>query len=492
MMLHLRTLGQSVKRGQVWCLGFSPVVTFNFQESKLIIDTIQVDASLIFGASNISDTRGKLLFYCSGFYLFESYGSLMEYPNGNWDSINVPLGTKWRDDQHGGSLYNQMSLILPKSKNTYYVFTTGMSDLAFDDLDQGKDFRFDVLSYSVVDMDGNDGKGKIVSKNNILVQNERLSRCKMTAVQHANGRDWWLVKPHNEKHQFFIFRVTPDSIYGPFVQTLNLPDATEPSANGQSCFSPDGNWYAHTQYADRGVYVNRFDRCTGLMEFYHFYPIIASDTTQSNVSRGLNFSANSQALYSCTYYEIYQASIQDTTQPLLSVFTPDSLQLTQSNAGYHTMQLAPNNKIYVGNANGIQKYMTYIDSPDNEGMACAVRFHGLYQPYTNIVTPPNMPYFGLGAIANSLCDTVGKLNDQDVVVYPNPVGPNLHVYIPKPMNSTVQLALYNLLGQRVAVWKEVLDSKQEVKMSLPELATGIYTLDIICDSEEYVRKLVVE
>jgi hypothetical protein len=103
-----------------------------------------------------------------------------------------------------------------------------------------------------------------------------------------------------------------------------------------------------------------------------------------------------------------------------------------------------------------------------------------------------MPYFGLGAITNSVCDTVGKPSDDDVVVYPNPANSSLHVYIPKPTNSEAKLVLYNLLGQRVMIWKGRLDSKQEVLINLPALATGLYTLDIICEGEEYVRKLVVE
>jgi hypothetical protein len=99
---------------------------------------------------------------------------------------------------------------------------------------------------------------------------------------------------------------------------------------------------------------------------------------------------------------------------------------------------------------------------------------------------------GRFAELNSVCDTVGKLSDDEVVIYPNPANSSLHVYIPKPTNSEAKLVLYNLLGQRVMIWDGVLDSKQEVQVNLPSLATGLYTLDIICDGEEYVRKLVVE
>jgi hypothetical protein len=60
-------------------------------------------------------------------------------------------------------------------------------------------------------------------------------------------------------------------------------------------------------------------------------------------------------------------------------------------------------------------------------LACNVKFKGLYQPYTNISNPPNMPNYGLGKIPNSPCDTIKPPGIQvsEIKIYPNPVSDKL-------------------------------------------------------------------
>jgi hypothetical protein len=181
---------QEHKRNNIWAVGYVPAVLIDFKDT-IKIDTTKVKKGLSFGASNISDTTGNLLFFCNGFFIAEIFRLLMQ----DGDSINTPLGLKLLEYYHNDGFWDQMSIILPKKGNTYYVFTTGMSDWAFDAWkkpDPPFDFRFDVLSYHIVDMDANNGKGKVVERNKILMQEARLSHNRMSAVRHANGRDWWL------------------------------------------------------------------------------------------------------------------------------------------------------------------------------------------------------------------------------------------------------------------------------------------------------------
>jgi hypothetical protein len=57
----------------------------------------------------------------------------------------------------GGGIFDQTSIILPKKDNTYYVFSTGMSDSVANNYINHVYSEFDVLNYSVVDMDSNAG-----------------------------------------------------------------------------------------------------------------------------------------------------------------------------------------------------------------------------------------------------------------------------------------------------------------------------------------------
>jgi hypothetical protein len=200
-LVFITLFGQEINRNRNWVVGYSPTLVFNFKNDVNIDTLLKGGPSLSFGASCISNLQGNLQFFCNGFYVYDNDGWPIDYPDGNWDSINCPLGTKLRSYYGGDGFWNQASIILPKKNNSYYIFTTGMSDWAFDAWkkpDPPFDFRFDVLSYHIVDMDANNGKGKVVERNKILMQEARLSHNRMSAVRHANGRDWWLIKPHKE------------------------------------------------------------------------------------------------------------------------------------------------------------------------------------------------------------------------------------------------------------------------------------------------------
>jgi hypothetical protein len=203
----LSILGQEIKRNNNWTVGASPAVNINFSSNGfLIIDTFfnaynqLPQPKLAFGGSNISDTNGNLMLMCNGYVIFNKLG----YAIKNWEDINCPNGTLLRQDG-SWDIWTQMSTILPKSGNQYYVFTSGMSDKAFTSWKWGTTqdaLYFDHLCYHVVDTDANNGEGEVISKNNMLLQDAFLSHDRMVCVQHGNGKDWWLVKPHKKLHKF--------------------------------------------------------------------------------------------------------------------------------------------------------------------------------------------------------------------------------------------------------------------------------------------------
>ena len=157
----LTALGQEIKRSNFWIIGSQPVVKYNFNNS-LQIDTV-INTSLssspycILSASSsvVSDTNGQLLFFSNGFILYDSKGYAMD--SGIY--VNCPQG-KVLANYYGMSPFDQTSIILPKKGNTYYVFSAGMSDSVANNYINHIKTEFDVLNYSVVDMDSNGGLGK--------------------------------------------------------------------------------------------------------------------------------------------------------------------------------------------------------------------------------------------------------------------------------------------------------------------------------------------
>ncbi|GBL35094.1 hypothetical protein EMGBS15_06890 [Filimonas sp.] len=136
--------------------------------------------------------------------------------------------------------------------------------------------------------------------------------------------------------------------------------------------------------------------------------------------------------------------------------------------------------------------MSYIAYPNKRGVdagLCQLCFH---TQNNNALSPPNMPNYELGALKGSSCDTIGKLQSERIVIYPNPVSSSVYVFIPLPMNTKLKASLYDMLGQRIATWNEILNSKQEAELKLNHVAIGMYTLRIEAGGERYVSKLVVE
>ncbi|QLH45308.1 MAG: hypothetical protein HWD58_06670 [Bacteroidota bacterium] len=100
------------------------------------------------------------------------------------------------------------------------MFNVGMSDSVANNYINSIFTEFDVLSYCVVDMDSNQGKGKVILKDKILSDKQHYYNTAMTAVKHANGKDWWLVKADCFSHRLQEFLVREDSILGPFYQNI--------------------------------------------------------------------------------------------------------------------------------------------------------------------------------------------------------------------------------------------------------------------------------
>ncbi len=467
LIANITVFAQEYKRSNVWAVGSQPVVTYDFTNG-LIIDTVQNAGissppfCLISSASaSVSDTNGKLLFFTNGYIVYDSNGYLMA---GGFH-INCPNGQVLANYYGDKSLFDQTSIILPRKDNTYYVFNTGMSDSVANNYLNHVLTEFDVLNYSVVDMDSNGGLGKVVQKNVMLADKQHFRNTSLTAVKHSNGKDWWLIKSDNNNNRYQEYLVKEDTIMGPYYQQANdsSNNAFSIGGNTQIYFSEDGSQMASGNYGtlfNNGATSNDydfnrvdlydFDRCNGTLTFKKYYmaPYDTSTYTNNDYKQGICFSPNGKLLYMSTIYNIYQVDLEDTnTNNALFIHGPDT---TISNfPWYGTMGIAPNGNIYIGNGNGTRKYMSFIDSPDVKGLGCHFVPQGVWQPYTNLMSPPNMPNYGLGADTSVICWPLGsnEIIDQynEITVYPNPA--NSKVYIKYSNTPKRKIELYNKIGQ---------------------------------------------
>jgi hypothetical protein len=498
---QLKMNAQELNRNKMWVMGYFPAVTMDFNKANKI-DTFENKFKTLpypeftFGLSNICDTNGKLLFSCNGFIAYDKNGFGMD----NWNLINCPFGTKLRTALGHDGLYNQMSIILPKVNNEYYLFTTGMSDKAFDEWQSPNatfdSFRFDNLNYAIVDMNVNNGAGKVIEKNIVLLQDAYLSHVRMTAVKLGNGKDWWLVKPHKTKQLFYNFLISANGIAEPIISTI--PEYIDMSIgnDGQSTFSNNGSLYAYTtsDYTAE-YYVNNFDRCTGLMtKFKHI--TVPNDLPKygNDWCEGVAFSPNDSLLYVSTQYSIWQVDLYDTNAiNYIKIADPDTL--LDYFPRYQAMALAPDNKIYIGNNNGIRRSRDYIEFPNIKGVGCGFRGRGngaIISPYSNLLVPPNMPNYGLGVLKGSPCDTI-RAQINNWLLYPNPANDFVKLKVPNSSNGqSVTIQIFDMLGKLIVQSIRAINYEHEAIINTSNLANGLYILKANSEGKEFIGIFVKE
>ncbi|MDQ3049346.1 MAG: hypothetical protein M3Q95_00525, partial [Bacteroidota bacterium] len=170
----------------LWYLGYSSWagspyggIEIDFISGTPVINYFSRPMDLNRTHSNISDASGNMLFYTNGYYIADATNDTMQNGTGIGPTnfINV-----WPE----GLVIPQACLIIPKpgSSNLFYLFHNTLDNPpAYN--------KSHYLYLSVIDMNGNGGLGSVILKNQILIQ-DTLNPGKITAVKHANGRDWWV------------------------------------------------------------------------------------------------------------------------------------------------------------------------------------------------------------------------------------------------------------------------------------------------------------
>ncbi|MFN0200662.1 MAG: T9SS type A sorting domain-containing protein, partial [Bacteroidia bacterium] len=411
----------------------------------------------IFTTASMSDSLGNLLFYTNGVQIYNKLGVLME----NGDSL-APSNYTYSNYTTGLAL-QQAAMILPfpNHPNVYYLFhhTCGDNTYAYPDN----------LFYTIVDMNENGGNGKVIAKNQTVVQ-DFLVHFGMTACKHANGRDWWIIMPKAESNKHYVILFTPLGIKAIYLHPIGYNNPVYCDA-GPTCFSPDGTKYARYDICKKKIFLYDFNRCNGN---------VSNMTTLSadnpGGALGMSFSPDSKFIYASggTNYNsrLYQYDLSDTNISLDTVGRSDTLW-ANSPTPFSVMQLAPNEKIYI--AAGNTNKMHVINTPNNLSTNCDVGIleFTIAQSCCSWAAVPHFPNYRLSALAEP-CDTTSSVqsavNSKQVQVYPNPVRERLHLESSEVLQKGV-VVLFNLAGREM-LRQEVVGTQAEIKVE--EMAEGMY------------------
>jgi len=415
------------------------------------------------GASSISSLSGTLLFYTDGDTI--------------WNALHQPMlnGTGLL----GSPTHSTISIPHPGNSMLYYIFTTDLYSLI--------DSSYGEMGYSIVDMNGDNGLGAVVLKNDTLEQENITDKIAATLNQDENS--YWVMFHEIWNNIFRAYLLTPfglqptpvissaGSIYWPGLDV----------GHGQIQFSVSGNILA-TSYGQQNILqMFHFDNSTG----------IVSDAIEltvpcafSDCPRGLEFSKDGSKLYFTTSglptsSRLFQLdlSVWDSLTILNSTQLIDSIPLQSGIDVWGTLERAQDDRIYMQRS-GVN-YLGVINEPNNNGVTCNFVLDGLSIPQSAITLPNQLNSYH--------DDDVGipeTLQGSGLELYPNPTAEHLALQLPPQWaGKKLELQWHDAHGRLLK--SNLLNYAPQVELEVQQFEKGMYLLSLYGDGELLGRESVV-
>jgi hypothetical protein len=161
--------------------------------------------------SQLNDSAGEPMFFTNGFQVNNAALELMQ----NGDSLMQGEHlVQWGYTSGAGIHQGTVIVANPANNNQYYLFN--LNRALWNEFGYIRPGRLD---YHLIDMSYDGGLGAIIQKNIPLIE-DTMAQGKLTAVKHANGRDWWLISHEFNSNRFYKFLIDSSGIHGPYTQKI--------------------------------------------------------------------------------------------------------------------------------------------------------------------------------------------------------------------------------------------------------------------------------
>jgi hypothetical protein len=481
-------------RNAIWCFGDSAGIDFNVPSNPQPYFSAMRSRGT---AVSISDTLGQLLFYAhtgdtsnSNTNMMGNVRNKLHQMMENGDSI---IGISW---------YQEMVIVpFPDDNQKYYLFSQDNTDIYG-------------IYFSVIDMSFNNGLGKVILKNQQLL-NIRMADC-LTALKHANGRDWWVYSRLGNGNlvssPFYTYLISPAGILLDTLQDVGLLSF---GSFIEFRWNKQGTKLAYVNYSGL-IQLFDYDRCTGLLS----NPITLDTMRPSSPLPGYvtgEFSASGRYLYvSSNILNSYIHQFDLINLP--TSFTRDTIWSTTfpvNTAG--DLKRGPDDKIYLSCIyidsmnnwaypypdsvyNNYNMNLSVINEPDSAFPACNFTPYSFYlggkRTYWGL---PNNPNYDMGAVAGSPCDTltvgIENMPSENKILFQawyNPAWNLIHVNASQLKGKTGVIRLLDLNGR--ILFEKKIDNlhggyyTSEIYMNT--FSSGIYFVQLITDKEQVGNKVM--
>lgn len=460
-----------LKHDFIWTLGYSKIypppnggsfggIIMDFNDT-IPSFTLQ---DYIFARSKacISDKNGNLVAYTNGCMVVNRNHQLML----NGDSLSPgAVFNEFCEDGDYPSWQPAIFLPMPGSDSLYYLFHL-----------RGDDFSWNMMNlmYTIIDATKDNGNGVVIAKNNVVLSDSLFLGTYVTATQHGNGQDWWIVNPRRFSNNIHVSLLNAEGVKYNGMQDfdhLNMEIDSIPWGS-QTAFSADGSKYFRN--SRNSLLMLDFDRCTGKLS----NPVRLDWDTVPYGGNGVATSPNSRFLYLSSGGRVQQYDLwaTDLAASMLVVDEYDGT-LAPFPANFFQMMLGPDGKIYIIStyANNI---LHVIHQPDSLGLACNVEQHAITLPARQGYFIPNFANYNLGPL-DPPCDTIGGVG----TVFPNPASSVLQIS-PNPSTGLTEITLpsiagpdllsvYDLNGQKLQV-RAFSGETNKLTLDLTQYPSGLY------------------
>lgn len=336
VLLATALITQAQHQADNWYFGANIGVTF---ASGLPVPLTGGQINTQEGCASISDTTGNLVFYTDGVTVWDK------------NHLVMPNGT----GLFGYSSSTQSALIVPKPGSTsqYYIFTAPEYNSS------------NAFCYSTVDMNLNSGNGDVVIKNAALLAN---STEKVTAVNHSNGIDVWVIAHEFNTANFYAYFVDTGGIsLSPVISSVGtIMGPYGPSKLGYLRASSCGEKLAAAVYYHGFIEMYDFSTTTGIIT----NPIqLGNHSTNSEGAYGVEFSPDGSRLY-FAYYGPNMVTQYDLTAGSAAaiIASCNTIYFVSSSSNFGAIQNGPDGKMYLARENA--PVVSCITNPNLPGTAC--------------------------------------------------------------------------------------------------------------------------